>query len=272
MKQEWKVKIFEWGRFALDGGAMFGVVPKPLWSKLAPPDDKNRIPLALRSMFLEHGDKRVLVDLGMGFDWDDKSKKIYSLESSPLDMILKKELNLKAQDITHILLTHLHFDHCGFLSIEKDGKRVSAFPNAEVIVCEENFKNAQNPNPREKASYLSSIWEPVLRKGQMTFFSCQWMEQREVLPGVCFRRVDGHTTGQSIIYVKGEDAEYVFPADLCPTENHLKDIYVMGYDINPGLSVKEKRQFFSEEKTRTSRIVFEHSATQPFIEGKSLSF
>src|SRR5688572_190544 len=131
MKQEWNVKIFEWGSFALDGGAMFGVVPKPLWSKLITPDDQNRIPLSLRSLYLEKGDKKVLVDLGMGFDWEDKAKKIYSLETSPLEEILKKNLKLKPQDITHVVLTHLHFDHCGFLSQKKGNAFESSFPNAE---------------------------------------------------------------------------------------------------------------------------------------------
>lgn len=249
---------------------MFGVVPKPLWSKLITPDDQNRIPLSLRSLYLEKGDKKVLVDLGMGFDWEDKAKKIYSLETTPLHEILKKNLNLKPSDITHVVLTHLHFDHCGFLSQKNGNVFESSFPNAEIIMCEENMKNAQNPQSRESASYLKHIWEPVLKKKQFRLVSCQWLEHREVLPGIYLRRVDGHTVGQAMVYVNGQDAEYIFPGDLCPTENHLKEVYVMGYDMNASLSVKEKKQFLSEEKTRSSRIVFEHSAKVPFIEGSSL--
>lgn len=271
MKQGWKVKIFEWGRFALDGGAMFGVVPKPLWSKLIHPDEQNRIPLALRSLYLEKGDKKVLVDLGMGFDWEEKYKKIYSLETSPAELILKTEVQLKPEDITHVVLTHLHFDHCGFLATKKDKGFVSTFPNAEIFICEENFNNALDPNPRESASYLKHIWTPALKKDQFTLVSCQWMEHREILPGIYFRRVDGHTRGQCMVYVDGSDADYIFPADLCPTENHLKEVYVMGYDIHAGLSVKEKTQFLLEEKTRSSRIVFEHSSKVPFMDGNKLS-
>jgi len=271
MKQGWKVKIFEWGSFALDGGAMFGVVPKVLWSKLISPDEQNRIPLSLRSLYLEKGDMKVLVDLGMGFDWEAKAKKIYSLETSPAEVILQNKLQLKALDITHVVLTHLHFDHCGFLATQRGADFESTFPNAEIFVCEENFKNAQAPSSRESASYLQHIWTPAQKKKQITQISCEWMEHREILPGIYYRRVDGHTVGQTMVYVSGQDADYIFPADLCPTENHLKEIYVMGYDLNAGLSVKEKKQFLAEEKTRNSRIVFEHSSKVPFIEGSSLS-
>lgn len=271
MKQEWNVKIFEWGSFALDGGAMFGVVPKPLWSKLITPDDQNRIPLALRSLYLEKDNKKVLVDLGMGFDWAEKAKKIYALETSPLEQILQKNLKLKPEEITHVVLTHLHFDHCGFLSTKKGNTFETSFPNAEIILCEQNYKNAINPSSRESASYLKHIWEPAKKNDQITLVSCEWMEHREILPGVHFRRVDGHTTGQAMVYIKGSDGDYIFPGDLCPTENHLKEVYVMGYDINAGLSTKEKKQFLSEEKTRSSKIVFEHSSKVPFIEGRSLS-
>jgi glyoxylase-like metal-dependent hydrolase (beta-lactamase superfamily II) len=256
MKQEWKVKIFEWGSFALDGGAMFGSVPKPLWAKLIAPDEQNRIPLALRSLYLEKEGFKVLVDVGMGLDWDEKFKKIYALETSPLEQVLKSKLALAPKDITHIVLTHLHFDHCGFLSVKKGNTWESAFPNAEIFLIEENFKTASDPNSREAASYIPHLWQDPKKRGQLSLLNCQWLEHREILPGLHYRRVDGHTRGQGMIYV-GENI--LFPADLCPTENHIKEAYVMGYDMNAALSVVEKKQIFSESETRKRRIVFEHS-------------
>ncbi len=262
MKQEWKVKIFEWGSFALDGGAMFGVVPKSLWSKLTVSDEQNRIPLSLRSLYLEKEGFKVLVDLGMGFDWDEKNKKIYKLETSPLELILKNQLSLEPKDITHVVLTHFHFDHCGFLSTKKGNEWVSAFPNAEIFAIEENFKNACAPNLRETASYLPHFWNDPFKKNQITLVPCQWMEFREILPGISYRRVDGHTRGQGIVYVGDE---ILFPADLCPTENHIKEAYVMGYDVNPVLSTMEKKQVFSEILANSNKgprkLVLEHSAS-----------
>jgi glyoxylase-like metal-dependent hydrolase (beta-lactamase superfamily II) len=266
MKQAWKVKIFEWGSFALDGGAMFGIIPKPLWSKNIVPDEVNRIPLALRSLYLERGEQKVLVDLGMGLDWDEKLKKIYNLQSSPAEEILKKQLNITPQEITHVVLTHLHFDHCGFLSSSNSKQeKFSTFENAEIFVTRSNYENALNPNTREKGSYLKNIWELPARKGQLTLVDCQWLEFRQVLPGLYMRRVDGHTKGQAIVYVEGTDKNYLFLADLCPTENHLKDVWIMGYDANPSLSIQEKQRIFSEDETKQRELVLEHSSTKASI-------
>ena len=265
MKQEWKLKIFEWGRFALDGGAMFGVIPKPLWSKLIAPDDLNRVPLSLRSLYLERGSHKVLVDLGMGYDWDDKSRKIYDLHSAPAQELMSEQLGVHPDEITHVVLTHLHFDHCGFLVSKSGDQMQSTFKNAEIFVCEQNFRNALQPNPRESASYLSKLWAEPLRLGQFTLVKAQWLEHVEVLSGIHMRRVDGHTQGQCMIYVDTHEGPVIFPGDLIPTENHLKEVYVMGYDMNPALSVLEKKQIFSEEHTQKSSIVFEHSPTKETI-------
>jgi glyoxylase-like metal-dependent hydrolase (beta-lactamase superfamily II) len=262
-----KVKTFEWGTFALDGGAMFGSVPKVLWSKLITPDETNRIPMALRSLYLEKDNMKVLVDLGMGAHWDEKLRKIYNLETSPLEDNLKKKLGISPADVTHIVLTHLHFDHCGFLSVpaaENSKNWTSAFKNAEIILCEENYTNALNPNTREAASYLPHYWSDPIKRGQVRLVSCKWLELREVLPGISIRRVDGHTVGQTIVYVDGVDQNYIFLADLCPTENHLKDVWVMGYDIQAGLSVTEKQRILSEPETLTRTLIFEHSVNTIF--------
>jgi glyoxylase-like metal-dependent hydrolase (beta-lactamase superfamily II) len=266
MKQAWKVKIFEWGTFALDGGAMFGIIPKPLWSKNIVPDEANRIPLSLRSLYLERENQKVLIDLGMGVDWDEKAQKIYKLESSPAEEVLKKKLNIKPQEITHVVLTHLHFDHCGFLSSTNSrNEKFSTFENAEIFVTRSNFENAQKPNTREKGSYIKSIWEAPAQKGQLTLIDCEWMEFRQILPGIHMRRVDGHTRGQAIIYVEGTEKNFLFLGDLCPTENHLKDVWVMGYDINPALSIQEKQRILTEEETRKRELVLEHSSLKAVI-------
>ena len=255
MNQEWKVQNFEWGSFALDGGAMFGVVPKTLWSQLIIPDECNRIPLSLKSLYLEKGESKVLVDLGMGFDWDEKYKKIYKLETSPVEVLLKNKLNIKATEITHIVLTHLHFDHCGFLAQKKGNEWESTFPNAEIFLLEENYKNAMNPNVREAASYLPHLWAKAYKDKQFSLIPCEWLEHREILPGLFYRRVDGHTRGQGMLYIDGIQEKSLFLGDLCPTRHHTKEAYVMGYDLNPGLSVIEKRQIFSEPTATDLMII-----------------
>jgi glyoxylase-like metal-dependent hydrolase (beta-lactamase superfamily II) len=257
--QKWKVTPFNWGSFALDGGAMFGVVPKSLWSMLIQADEQNRIPMGLNSLYLEKSDFKVLVDLGMGNDWNEKAQKIYQLQSSPLDLILKNKLNIKREEITHIILTHLHFDHCGFLAEKKSKEWLCAFPNAEIVLLEENFKNARNPNAREKASYIDHFWGDALMRKQFNLIPCEWLEMREVLPGVHLRRVDGHTQGQAIVYIEGTHTDTLFLGDLCPTPHHLKPHYVMGYDVNPLLSIKEKEIVLSEAENSKRALFFEHN-------------
>ena len=259
MKQGWKIKYFEWGHFALDGGAMFGSIPKVLWSKLTTPDDQNRIPLSLSSLLLEKDNHKVFVDLGMGIDWEDKYKKIYSLDAFPLDHVMKKNFSFAPKDVTHIILSHLHFDHCGFLTSKVGSEFVSNFPNAEIFLIEENYKNALSPHPREAASYIKHIWNDPMKKGQFTLVNCQWMELREILPGISFRRVDGHTRGQGIVYIDGAEEDSLFIGDLCPTRNHLRDVYVMGYDMNAALSVQEKIQVFSDNNIENRKLYFPHS-------------
>lgn len=266
MKKKWNVKVFEWGSFALDGGAMFGIIPKTLWSKKIQSDTQNRIPLSLRSLYLDNGEDKVLIDLGMGSTWSEKSKTIYELKTLTLEESLSKLIGIKAMDVSHIVLSHLHFDHCGFLSYQDfNGERKSSFLNAEIFVTQENFQNAQNPHGREAASYLSEIWTDPYKKGQFTLVDCQRLEFREVLPGVSIRRVDGHTKGQSIIYVDGVDSNYLFLADLCPTEHHARDVWTMGYDLNPWQSVEEKKIIFSEQETLRRKLVLQHSSTQVFL-------
>jgi glyoxylase-like metal-dependent hydrolase (beta-lactamase superfamily II) len=270
MKQKWKVKVFEWGSFSLDGGAMFGIIPKTLWSNKVAPDESNRIPLSLRSLYLENDEDKVLIDLGMGNDWSEKSQNIYNLKTLSLEEILHQNLSIKPIDITHVFLSHLHFDHCGFLTLKDlSGYRRSSFLNAEIFITSENFKNAQNPHVRESASYLPEIWQDPLNKGQFTLIDCQWLEFREILPGISIRRVDGHTKGQSIIYVDGVDGDYIFLADLCPTEHHVRDVWTMGYDLNPELSIKEKKIIFSEEETLKRNLVLQHSRTQSILNLKN---
>ena len=263
-KNLWKVKIFEWGSFALDGGAMFGTVPKTLWSRVSPSDDENRIPLALRSLYLEKGPFKVLVDLGMGNTWDEKFQKIFKLETSTLEHTLSSKVQANPLDITHVLLTHLHFDHCGFLSVPGTTENknatawTSAFPNAEIFLTKAHFEYARSPSPREQASFRPELWRDPAQRGQIKLIDCEWMEFREVLPGISFRRVDGHTVGQAIVYVEGEDKNYLFLSDLCPTQNHRKETWVMGYDTNPGLSVVEKLRIFGENETQSRELVFQH--------------
>ncbi len=241
---EWKVIVLETGDFRLDGGAMMGSVPKVLWEQTNPADELNRINLSLRCLLLDNGSKRVLIETGMGNKFNDKFKSMFAIKqsSNPLSDTLG-EYGYSIESITDVILTHLHFDHSGgALNCNENEVLVPAFTNAKYHVSESNWKLGVAPNPRDRASYLNENYLPLKDAGVLNLIA----DNSEILSGISSYIVNGHTTGQQLIKVESEGEVLVFCSDLIPLRSHLKLPWIMGYDLNALLSLKEKTKFLQE--------------------------
>ncbi|NCT08672.1 MAG: MBL fold metallo-hydrolase [Flavobacteriia bacterium] len=253
-----KIYPIETGNFKLDGGAMFGVVPKSIWQKTNPADANNLIEMSMRCLLIEDGNRLILVDTGMGKKQSDKFFGYYYLFGDfSLDNSLKK-LGFHKDDITDVFLTHLHFDHCGGV-IEKDtnGLFIPAFKNAKVWSNDKHWKWATEPNAREKASFLKENIQPIQENGQLNFIHRNSKDQMgfEVL------FVDGHTEKQMLPIIEYQGKTIVFVADLLPTVGHIPLPYVMGYDTRPLLTIKEKASFLKQAADHNFYLFLEHDAT-----------
>jgi glyoxylase-like metal-dependent hydrolase (beta-lactamase superfamily II) len=246
----------ETGRFALDGGAMFGVVPKNLWSRTNPADDQNRIPMALRVQLIQGDGKNILVDTGMGEKYDAKTRDIYQLDNSRFTMQHSlTERGLRPEDITHVIQTHLHFDHCGGLVTQtSDGKLVPTFPNAKVYVQKENLNWARNPTDKDRASYLKNDWEPIVTEGLIEELD----GPGEIFPGIELMIFNGHTRAQQLVHVHSDAHHVFFCADLMPTKAHIAFPFIMGYDNFPLTTLEEKKTLIPRMYEEQWLLFFEH--------------
>jgi glyoxylase-like metal-dependent hydrolase (beta-lactamase superfamily II) len=251
-----KIYPIETGNFKLDGGAMFGVVPKSLWQKTNPADANNMIEMSMRCMLIEDGGRLTLVDTGLGSKQSEKFFSYYylfgdvSLESSLAKYGFHKD------DITDVFLTHLHFDHCGGAIERQNDLLVPAFKNAKFWSNANHWDWAVNPNPREKASFLKENILPIKESGQLNFIADQPAE--DVGFDVVF--VDGHTEKQMLPKLNYKGKTIVFMADLLPTVGHIPLPYVMGYDTRPLLTLKEKASFLNEAADNNYYLFLEHDA------------
>lgn len=225
---------------------MFGSVPKTLWAKVAPPDDSNRILLATRTLIVEREDRKLIVDLGCGDKWSEKTRGIYCIEDKPYEPI---------PGVTDVLLTHLHFDHAGGISRFKEGaKEVEpCYSDARHYVSKINFENAKSPHLRERASYLAE------NVGALAQVGCTFTDDgQEIWPGITVHQSDGHTRGLHWITLSDGGTTIAYPADLIPTSRHLPVPFVMGYDMCAERSMKEKREFLEMAVAGSWIVVFEH--------------
>ncbi len=258
-----KLYPIETGNFKLDGGAMFGVVPKSIWNRTNPADANNMIDLTARCLLIEDGDRLILIDTGMGNKQSDKFFGYYYLWGDhSLDKSLKK-WGFHRDDITDVFMTHLHFDHCGG-SVQWNKDRTGyepAFKNAVYWTNEAHWKWATEPNPREKASFLKENLLPMEESGQLQFISRTgntFMERSELGFGILF--VDGHTDKQMLPHIRYKGKTLVFVADLLPTVGHIPLPYVMGYDTRPLLTVQEKQLFLDKAVQEQFYLFLEHDA------------
>ncbi|MFI0491810.1 MBL fold metallo-hydrolase [Flavobacterium sp.] len=263
-----KLYPIESGNFKLDGGAMFGVVPKTIWNRTNPADEKNLIDLATRCLLIEDGNRLILIDNGMGDKQSEKFFGYYSLWGThSIDKSLAK-YGFHRDDITDVFLTHLHFDHCGgsvMWNPAKTGYEV-AFKNAKYWTNENHWEWAIKPNLREKASFLSENILPLQESGQLNFMKLpegDFVEKSELDFGVFF--VDGHTEKMMIPHIKYQDKTIVFCADLLATAGHVPIPYVMGYDTRPLLTMPEKTKFLTAAAQNNYYLFLEHDAHNQII-------
>lgn len=252
-----KIQKIETGNFKLDGGAMFGVVPKTLWQKAYPADENNLCNLSMRCLLIEDGKRKILINAGIGTKQDEKFFGHYFLNGlDSLESSLKKA-GTTPESITDVVLTHLHFDHCGGAVVyDKESNRLKpAFPEATYWVSNDQWEWALNPNAREKASYLKENFMPLFENKQLKF-----IEQPDFLyPGIEIRLFYGHTAGMAIpvIHYK-EGKKLVYVSDLFPTTAHIPIAWVCGYDTQPLVSMREREEFLNEAFQKNCTFFFEH--------------
>lgn len=273
-----KIYPIEAGNFKLDGGAMFGVVPKTIWNKTNPADENNLIDIAARCMLIEDGNRLILIDTGMGNKQSEKFFGYYSLWGNhSLDKSLAK-YGFNSDDITDVFMTHLHFDHCGGSvnwNATKTGYEV-AFKNAKFWTNDNHWEWAIKPNAREKASFLSENILPILESGQLNFIKrpeSDFGHEDEGRTGVAISDelgfgifyVNGHTEKMMLPHIEYRDKTIVFCADLIPTAGHLPIPYVMGYDTRPLLTLPEKTKFLNAAVEKNYYLWLEHDAHNQII-------
>lgn len=244
------------GLFRLDGGAMFGVVPKVLWSKNEEVDDINRILMCCNPLLVQTGEANLLIDTGIGEKDDEKFTSIYAVDLPRKLIPGLKKLGLEPEDITHVVNTHLHFDHCGGNTrLDNDGKIVPAFPRAQYCIQKMEWEDAISPNARSKASYLKDNLAPIQDAGLVKLLE----GDEEVIPGVQVLVTGGHTQGHQIIKITSGGETAVYLADLIPLVSQIKPSWVMSYDLYPVDTVDYKEKFIDEAFDNHYLLLFEHS-------------
>ena len=253
---DYKLHSVQTGLFKLDGGAMFGVVPKGLWTKTNPSDELNRIDMCTRALLLDKGNKKVLIDTGIGYKLSDKLNKIYDVDYSKYTLENSLgELGLSREDITDVILTHLHFDHAGGNTIiNESGELLPAFPNATYHVQKKHYEWALNPTERDKASFFPENYKILEEKKVLNFIEGvhKFDDVITLLP------VSGHTPNMQLVKFSDGDNAIIYLADLIPTAGHIPVPYIMGYDLFPLTTLNEKKKFLHDITTNDWMIAFEH--------------
>jgi glyoxylase-like metal-dependent hydrolase (beta-lactamase superfamily II) len=251
-----EVSLVNHGFYRLDGGAMFGTVPKNIWSGLIPPDEENCIRLATRALLIGDGERLLIADLGSGDKWTEKQRAIYAIRHLP-----PAQAGFDPAAVTDIVLSHLHFDHAGGISRYGAGGTSDVelcFPRARVHLQADNLETARNPNPRERASYLKENVR-ILERADLRLTR----GSEEIWPGIWVHQNNGHTRGQQWLEVKNGPDSIVFPADLIPTSCHLPLPYTMGFDISAETLLREKEEFLSRAVANRWTVVFCHDPEIP---------
>lgn len=250
-----KLYAIETGNLKLDGGAMFGVVPKVMWNKFYQADENNLCNWAMRCLLIDDGEHVTLIDNGIGDKQDENFLKHYYLNGeATLETSLNK-YGYTTDDITDMLLTHLHFDHCGgSIKYDKNGKLVPAFKNAKYWVSKEQYEWATNPNRREKASFLKENILPIKESGQLNIVE----KEGEIIPNIYAKIFNGHTQGQIIPHIKFGDKTIAYTADLFPSTAHIPMPWIMAYDTKPLITLEDRERFFKEALEEDVILFFEH--------------
>jgi len=257
-----KIHSLNTGNFKLDGGAMFGVVPKSLWQRTNPADQNNMCNWSMRSLLIEDGNRLILIDTGIGDKQDEKFFSYFSLNGTDSLKGNLNKLGFSLDDITDVFLTHLHFDHCGgAVQWNKDRTGFEpVFKNAIYWSTENHWKWATEPNPREKASFLAENILPIQESGQLKFVNREGDFTKNVFPNFDVLFVDGHTESMMIPQINYQDKTLVFMADLLPSSGHVPLPYVMGYDTRPLITMTEKEKFLNIAAEKEYVLFLEHDS------------
>jgi glyoxylase-like metal-dependent hydrolase (beta-lactamase superfamily II) len=252
---DYKLTVINSGYFKLDGGAMFGIIPRPLWEKTNPPDSLNRIKLTTRNLLLQRKGRNILIDTGMGNKWDDKSRSIYDIDQETLSMqneLLK--IGLMPEDITDVLLTHLHFDHTGGSTIIENGKFMPTFPSAKYYVQKQNLDWAMNSTEKDRGSYIKDNFIPLVELGVLDLIYGDTKFDKNIE----FIVVNGHTFGQQLIKISDTTNTLLYCCDMIPTASHIPLPYIMGYDLQPLVTLSEKKNLLQKAADEKWMLFFEH--------------
>jgi len=249
------------GTIRLDGGAMFGVIPKPLWERKSPADDRNRVLLAMNIVLIRTAGKWILVETGAGDKWDAKQMQIYAYEKAPRLLDKLAALDLPPEKIDIVINTHLHFDHCGWNARMVNGKLRPTFPNAKYVTQRGELEHALAPSERDRASYLSENFAPIRDAGQWQLLD----GDQEIVPGVNVVVIPGHTRNMQCVLLTGGGKTAFLPADLTPTTAHLPLAWTMGFDLYPLETVENKKKWLPRAAREGWTVVFAHDSNTPAV-------
>lgn len=259
---EYRVEIVPDTEFWLDGGAMFGVVPRTLWDAVCPPDDQNRVRLNMNCLFVETAHDRILIETGIGDKWSPKHAAMYGItRRRSLSDSLFAITGVKAEEITIVVNTHLHFDHAGGNTRFDDtgGSVVATFPNARYLVSRAEYESAESPNDRDRASYLAENWRPLRASGQLELMDAEY----EVAPGLTMKTIPGHSRTMQCAHLE-RDGQILFGfADLVPTRAHLRASWIMGYDLFPVDTLESKKRLLPQAARENWLCLFYHDPDAP---------
>lgn len=257
---DYRVEIIPDCEFRLDGGAMFGVVPRNLWSKFSPPDEQNRIRMNMNCLLIEGGGERILIDTGIGEKWSDKHLAMYGINRArSFNDSLSTIAGVTASDITIVINTHLHFDHAGGNSMwDESGRAIPAFQNARYLVSRAEYEHAESPNDRDRASYFADNWRPMKQSGQLELKDSSY----EVVPGLTMETYAGHNRSMQCPRLTQNGETFFGFADLIPTRAHVPYAWVMGYDLYPVETVAAKKQLLPQAARENWKCLFYHDPEQ----------
>jgi glyoxylase-like metal-dependent hydrolase (beta-lactamase superfamily II) len=257
----YRVEIVPDTEFRLDGGAMFGVVPRNLWSRVCPPDDQNRIRLNMNCLFIDSGSERILIDTGIGEKWSTKQAAMYGISRErSFEHSLRALAGVGPEDISIVINTHLHFDHAGGNTrLNEEGKAVPAFSNARYLVSREEFEHAEAPTERDRASYLTDNWRPLQESQQLELKDSHY----EVIPGLRMESQAGHNRSMQCVRLQRDGKTLFGFADIVPTRAHVPLAWIMGYDLYPVETLETKRRLLPQAAREQWLCLFYHDADAP---------
>jgi len=245
----------ETSRFGLDGGAMFGIIPKILWEKEAPADEYNRIQMVTRSLLLVSDERKIIIDTGNGDKWDDKAISRYNIDLDAINLSSSlAKYGFIPADITDVFCTHLHFDHAGGNTTIEDGKIVPTFPNATYCIHQDNWDLANSPSEKDRGSYLAENWSVLAENGMIEYVT----DREGFIPGIEIMLTYGHTTGMMHPLMRDGNNTLFYAADIFPMAAHVPLAWVMAYDLNPVQTIKEKRSLLPRMVDEDWTVFFEH--------------